>query len=100
MKPYDDPEDMEELAAAEHRQWGHWTAYMLREIKKALHARDFLFNLEEGDTFDEFLDAIPCIERWTRQIGTHYDELSESEKESDRKEVRLKLPIYRKEENG
>lgn len=39
--------------------------------------------------------ALPkdLYERWNRQINTPYLELSEQEKESDRKEVRQYLPL-------
>jgi hypothetical protein len=50
----------EQLAALEHDQWNHWTQYMLE-------------NLTEDN-----------IARWTRQIRSHYSELTEKEKESDR----------------
>ena len=55
---------LEELAALEHEQWAHWTKYMLE-------------NLTDED-----------IERWKKQIQTPYSELSEKEKESDRKWAR------------
>ena len=97
VKPHADPEDMERLAYAEHRQWGHWTAYMLKELKKAMAERQFCFDLDDDDSVEDFFDSLPCVDRWNRQIETSYDELSEDEKESDRSEVRLKLPVYRKQ---
>lgn len=51
----------EKLAELEHIQWAHWTAYML-----------------DNQTPEN-------IKRWRRQINTHYSELSETEKDSDRK---------------
>lgn len=51
----------EQLAELEHKQWVHWTDYMLS-------------NLEAGN-----------IERWEKQIKTSYFELTEKEKEADRK---------------
>ena len=54
------PEIIEKLAAHEHEQWAHWTRYMLD-------------NLTEEN-----------IARWRQQIETDYQDLSESEKESDR----------------
>ncbi len=50
----------EELADLEHRQWAHWTRYML------------------GNLTPE------NIERWKRQTETPYNDLSEKEKDSDR----------------
>jgi len=48
------------LANLEHRQWAHWTRYMLD-------------NLTDEN-----------IARWKRQIATPYDQLTEKEKDSDR----------------
>lgn len=64
-------ETREILAAIEHSQWTHWTAYFLRTLL-ADHPE---------------LSTDPNIIRWSRQILTDYDELSEKEKESDRKWV-------------
>jgi len=50
----------EELADLEHRQWAHWTQYILANLTPE------------------------NIERWKRQIETPYNELSEKEKDSDR----------------
>jgi hypothetical protein len=50
----------ERLAALEHEQWAHWTRHLLDHLTPE------------------------NIERWRRQIDTPYDELSESEKQSDR----------------
>jgi len=50
----------EKLATLEHKQWAHWTKYMLA-------------NLTDEN-----------ISRWKRQIDTSYDQLSEQEKDSDR----------------
>jgi hypothetical protein len=50
----------EKLSALEHEQWAHWTRY-------------FLDNLTPEN-----------IARWRAQIDTPYEELSETEKKSDR----------------
>ena len=50
----------EMLAELEHKQWAHWTRYMLANLTPE------------------------NIERWQRQIETPYSELSEKEKNSDR----------------
>jgi hypothetical protein len=60
---------LEQLAELEHEQWAHWTRYMLD-------------NLTEEN-----------IARWRRQIDTPYEELSEKEKESDRKWARKVLGV-------
>jgi len=77
-----DPKDMEALAAQEHESWANWTRWMLQEMVK-----------ESGGDFE--LEGLPCVERWTRQMDAPYADLSEKEKESDRKVVREKLQLYR-----
>ena len=76
-------EDMNELielmAALEHEQWAHWTAYFLRIL----------------------LDAHPDLGtdenvlRWSRQILVDYKDLSEEEQESDREWARKSFDIAR-----
>lgn len=61
--------NLEQLAALEHEQWAHWTQYMLNNLTSE------------------------NIERWKRQIETPYSELSEKEKESDRKWARLVIEL-------
>lgn len=51
----------EQLAALEHEQWAHWTRYMLDNLTPENMAR------------------------WRQQVETPYGELSEAEKESDRR---------------
>lgn len=55
---------LEKLAELEHKQWAHWTKYMLD-------------NLTEEN-----------IRRWRKQIETSYSKLSQKEKESDREWAR------------
>ena len=62
---------LEELAELEHIQWAHWTRYMLNNLTPE------------------------NIERWKRQIDTPYEELSEEEKNSDRKWARKVLDIVK-----
>ncbi len=52
--------NVEAVAAVEHDQWIHWTAYML-----------------DNNTAEN-------AERWRRQITTPYAELTETEKDTDR----------------
>jgi hypothetical protein len=59
-----DTDTVERLAAIEHTQWAHWTEHMLENLTPE------------------------NIERWRRQISTPYSNLSEREKESDRKWAR------------
>lgn len=63
----------EQLAAIEHERWARWQEYM--------HSRGYKNHV--GDL------VIPAelVERWERQIVTPYEELSETEKHSDREQV-------------
>ncbi len=83
-----DPHDIEALAAVEHESWSGWTKWMLGEIKKEL-------KVYPGKITSCDLSELACIRRWQRQMVTGYADLSEKEKESDRKVVREKLPAYR-----
>lgn len=85
-----DPADMEILAAAEHESWGKWTRWMLSQIEEEMFSRDWVLvgALRE-------INVLKCVKRWKRQHNTPYADLSEGEKESDRKVVREKLKAYR-----
>jgi len=69
MKPQ--PLDFEKLAELEHKQWAHWTEYMLENL-----------NLENR-------------ERWKVQLRTTYKDLSEKEKESDRDWARKVIKLIK-----
>jgi mannose-6-phosphate isomerase-like protein (cupin superfamily) len=59
-KKDNDNELREKLADLEHKQWAHWTKYMLENLSDREKAR------------------------WERQIDTDYKDLSEKEKDGDR----------------
>lgn len=59
----------EQLAALAHEQWSGWVEHMLD-------------NLDDAH-----------IQGWRRQIATPYEELSEPEKDSDRKEADRVLAV-------
>lgn len=69
----------EQLASLCHEQWSGWMEYL---FSKCYLNRDYL-DKETGDL------VIPekFVRRWKRQSKTPYSELSESEKDSDRKEA-------------
>ena len=91
-----DPRDIETLADAEHESWGSWTRYMLPLIEKQL--MESAWDDEELKYLYEKLNGLDCVKRWIRQHNTPYADLSEKEKESDRKVVREKLAAYRPED--
>lgn len=70
---------LDELAAKEHQRWSHWQSY--------LHS--VCIKCEDGSL------RIPpeLVQKWEHQIQTDYKDLSESEKESDKEQVRKYLPL-------
>ena len=69
---------VERLARIEHERWSHWQRYVHDQAKR----------MPDGSLI------IPgdLVDRWEKQISTPYDELSSSEKDSDREQVRRYLP--------
>ena len=74
-------ETIEELADLEHDSWARWMKYLFSVSKKN----------EDGSV------TIPKdkVERWERQMNTDYNDLSNKEKESDRKEVRKFIKVVK-----
>ena len=70
---------VEDLAAIEHERWAHWQRYM--------H--------DKGNRRPDGSLVLPAdlVRRWETQIVTGYADLSESEKNSDREQVRRYLPL-------
>ncbi|WP_371422303.1 hypothetical protein [Tardiphaga sp.] len=70
---------LEQLAAIEHDRWAHWQRYV--------H--------DQGQLQPDGSVILPAnlVERWERQIRTPYDDLADSEKDSDREQVRKYFPI-------
>ncbi|MGN6757144.1 MAG: hypothetical protein ACTHMJ_12235 [Thermomicrobiales bacterium] len=64
----------EQLAAIEHERWAGWQAY--------------LHGMATRNPDGSLTIPADLVARWDRQIVTTYAELSESEKESDREQVR------------
>lgn len=71
----------EDLACQEHEQWAHWMKYM---FSKSIE------NVDGSMTIPSEL-----VERWTRQMNTHYSDLTEKEKDSDRAQADYVLEILR-----
>jgi hypothetical protein len=67
------------LAAVEHERWAHWQRYM---HSKGTRLADGSLQLS-GD----------LIARWEKQIATPFAELTQEEKDSDRDQVRVAIPI-------
>lgn len=75
----DRQELIEALADKEHASWARWMDYVFEICPRS----------EDGSvTISRAL-----VDRWQRQVDTPYAELTEREKDSDRKEVAEILPI-------
>lgn len=72
---------MEKLADIEHQRWAGWMKH--------------LFSKCEIDAEQNFVIPASWCSRWQKQIDTPYANLSEAEKESDRREVRNSLRVIR-----
>jgi hypothetical protein len=72
---------LDELAAIEHERWAHWQRYV--------H--------EQGVLERDGSLTIPAelVARWERQITTHYEDLSEAEKNSDKDQVARYLDLIK-----
>ena len=78
-------EAIEDLADQEHDSWSRWMEHLFKKSKKN----------PDGTV------TIPKnkVDRWERQMKTDYDDLSNKEKESDKKEVRKFVKIMKNHED-
>lgn len=78
--------NLEKIAAVQHAIWSHWMRY--------------LFNVciinEDGSL------TIPSekVLRWTRQMNTDYNDLSEDEKKSDKNQANKVIDVLLQEARG
>lgn len=70
---------IEKLADAEHASWARWMEY--------------LFGLCEMQQDGSLIIPADSVRHWDRQVRTKYSDLTEREKESDRQEVAVILPL-------
>ncbi len=75
----DEDERIELLAEYAHTAWSGWMVYLFRQVERWEDGKAVLSKW--------------AVDRWKRQSETPYSELSEEEKESDRKEARTILAI-------
>ena len=68
----------EKLAVLMHEIWGEWWDYVFQRGYRAQI---------EGEWNSSFIVPDDLVERWNRQKATPYDDLSESEKDSDREQA-------------
>lgn len=74
----------EDLAELAHEQWSGWMEY--------------LFSKSEFKIDGTVIIPVWAVERWLRQMNTKYSDLSEKEKESDRKEADKAIKLILKNE--
>ena len=77
-----DNKKREELASNEHNRWAGWMKYLFTKGKKNDDG-SFTINKES-------------VNRWERQMKTNYKNLSQKEKDSDRKEADKTIKIVEK----
>jgi hypothetical protein len=66
----------EYLALLEHEQWAHWAEYMMKMV---------CLSTEDSYDPEKVGKMVEAKKRWKRQIETFYNDLTEKEKDSDRK---------------
>jgi hypothetical protein len=72
-------ETIEKLSDVEHDSWARWMKYVFSVSKK---------NNDGSITIPK-----NKVKRWERQIKTDYEDLTDKEKETDRKEVKKFIKI-------
>jgi hypothetical protein len=76
---------IEKGADLEHDRWARWQKHMFSKMREV--------KMPGGQLTGEMILPKEFVDRWFRQVNTSYSELSEQEKESDRKETRNYLPL-------
>ena len=70
---------LDKLADIEHERWSHWQSY--------------LHSCGKPQPDGSLVLPADLVKKWSEQINTRYEDLSEAEKESDRAQVRKYLPL-------
>jgi hypothetical protein len=80
----------EKLADYAHEAWSGWMKHLF-DLSKITYTR----NYQSDELTPEGVLLIPdaLVKRWQRQMTTSYNELSDAEKDSDRKEADKILAI-------
>ncbi len=69
----------EKISDIQHEIWSSWMTHL---FKVSIHNNDGSYTI-----------PLDKVKRWKRQLSTSYDELTESEKDSDRKQADKILDI-------
>ena len=80
----------EKLASYAHKQWSGWMEYLFSKCYTVYLEP----TLQEPDGEAHLVIPKWAVDRWKKQIETSYEELSEPEKESDRKEADGMIEIF------
>ena len=84
-------EFIEKGADLEHTRWSKWQEYMHGFcIEKTITPPETANMSYQAMTFPK-----KFFDRWQKQINTQYKNLTEKEKESDRKEVEVYIPLLK-----
>lgn len=75
----------EKLAELEHKQWVHWWNYQNKKLRNITNM-----------SMDEWYKQQDIYKQWKRLAQTPYSQLTEKEKESDRKWADKVLVIFNK----
>lgn len=82
----------EKVADLCHRQWSGWMEYLFSKCYPEVGlSNEYTGNLVIPESF---------VNRWKRQVNTEYKDLSDAEKDSDRKEADKFIDLFRKGRNG
>ena len=82
----------EKLAEYAHNQWSGWMEYLFSKCY-TVYLKP---TLQEPDGEAHLVIPKWAVDRWKRQMQTPYNDLSEEEKESDRKEADGMIAILTK----
>jgi len=80
-QPQQSIKEIEEFADIQHQIWSHWQKYLHSKLEYTEYTKD-------GKLYACYVLDAGLYERWSKQIDTPYSELTEKEKESDRKIVK------------
>ena len=84
-----DPEPVEEVAELAHNVWARWMRYMFDQ-------GHFDSVNHPGMKMNALVCPVEVWERWKRQMNASYSDLSEREKDSDRRIAAEYLDCIRK----
>jgi hypothetical protein len=85
---------LEKFAAMCHEQWSGWTKWI---FEKCDENKDLYGHVKGLLAIKESVIPKNFEERWKMQMTTDYKDLSEEDKEKDRREARKFLDILKKE---